>query len=78
MQTWISVKDALPEEYKMVLIAARVTDDPDMDPSYWLGTYQNGEWLDDLQCEIECYTFAVTHWMEIPGLPEKGDCHATG
>lgn len=64
-QRWISVEERLPERYKHVLVATRLTDEgePDLEIAY----FSIGGWQKD---EGRLYG-KVTHWMPLPEPPVK-------
>lgn len=60
MSEWVSVKDRLPDNNRMVLM----TDLTDMAT----GNLENNKWW-VFSRDFPCMT--ITHWMELPNLPEE-------
>ena len=58
---WISVKDRLPEEERVLVNIPQC--------GYFIADYINGKWWED---EIG-YIEGVTHWMLLPELPTSID-----
>ena len=63
---WVSVKDALPKKYDIVITAR-----PAKNPSGW--TIEQGVLKDNGYWKVfGTSTKAVTHWMPLPDPPEVG------
>lgn len=66
MSNWISVKDALPEEFKHVLVCRRSKyGERLVEDGYYAGGGRwktHGEW-----------THSVSHWMPLPPVPEVSE-----
>ena len=61
---WISVKDEVPSESDVYLIA-------NSDKGVWIGFFMAGKWLDDDAKEVETGNHRVTHWMPLPPAPKE-------
>lgn len=60
---WISVKDRLPEENKLVLTFIKRVDYPSY---YKLNFRQEGMWREDLN-----FLDTITHWTPLPKAPKQ-------
>lgn len=74
---WISVKDRLPENHKLVLCYAQSTTGEGN--SYFLGAVAHGEfWFLKVNDDIRYVSYpvlhwVVTHWQPLPEPPKDGD-----
>jgi hypothetical protein len=71
---WSSVKDNLPQQGKVVLIASVIPEDPINDEMYvgWIEKFgiENAPiWQYSWCCG--CYARDITHWKELPAFPRK-------
>ena len=72
---WISVKERMPEEFKMVLVAVR-----GYGPTFGyyrlprkkhLSVVKGGLWVTPFLTYTEDKNM-ITHWMPIPPIPQRG------
>jgi hypothetical protein len=76
MSDWISVKDKLPPKRKWVLATngkrvERCCYDWGLTDAWYIGTeaYNHGSVHNPDYSSIDRYLYNVTHWMELPELP---------